>query len=314
MDGKTVIKQSTHRKNAGKGFSLLEVLLMITMLSSIILPVAIMLTQTGQNARGVYLQSTRSILLNSLMDEQTGDRNNFAALYNLATMNTTTTESGQVIPWRSVVDTTNAGASDTFQKTVYYYLYNTVADAANAPRISTKVIHTRNTMRVRFTSANQGYMDSSGQWWDPNNDYAAATVTPGISSASSLFTNYPTNTILNLPSHRDADIYRGGWWRDGAPIVYTAPVSNGLYTVKLYFSDNTLALTRLMDITMEGKLMNPGSPYFAPLYCVNQSNCANVQMFDVVVTDGNLDIMLSANSNAVNNDPYIQAISIKKRT
>lgn len=307
-----VIRQAKLGKTAGKGVSLLEVLLMLTMLSATILPCALMLSQTGQNARDLYLQSTRSILLNSLMDEQSIDRNNY--IYTFATMNTDTTESGQVIPWRSVLDTTNAGASDTFQKTMYYYLYNTPADAVNAPRYSSKVIHARDTMRVRFGGSLNGYMDSSGQWWSPRNLYDGTNKVPGINSPDELSTNYPTQAISNLPSHRDADIYRGGWWRNGAPIVYTAPVPNGLYTVKLYFADNMSSTTRLMDITLEGKLMNPGNPYYAPLYCGNQSFCANVQMFDVMVTDGNLDITISSNSNAANDDPYIQAISIKKRT
>ncbi|WP_303674201.1 malectin domain-containing carbohydrate-binding protein [Vampirovibrio chlorellavorus] len=312
MDVETPLKQAKPLKRAGRGLSLLEVLLMITLLSATILPCALMLTRTGQNARDVYLQSTRSILLNSLQDEQTVDRNNYA--YTSVGMNTDTSESGQVIPWRSVVDVTNAGASDSFQKTVFYYLYNTAADAANAPRYSTKVIQTRNTLRVRFDSLQAGYMDSSGQWWNPWVLYNGAAMVPGINNASSVYTNYPAQAITNLPSHRDADIYRGGWYRNGASITYSAPVSTGLYTVKLYFADNSVASTRLMDIVMEGKLMNPGNPYFAPPYCGSQSFCANVQMFDVMVTDGNLDITISPNSNTVNDDPYIQALSIKKRT
>lgn len=313
MDIETPMKQARPSQRAAKGLSLLEVLLMITMLSATILPCALMLTRTGQNARDVYLQSTRSILLNSLQDEMSVDRNNYA--YTSVGMNTDTTESGQVIPWRSVVDLTNAGASDSFQKTVFYYLYNTATDAANAPRYSTKVIQTRNTLRVRFDTPQAGYMDSSGQWWNPWILYNGAAMVPGINNASSLYTNYPTQPITNLPSHRDADIYRGGWWVNSTgSITYTAPVSTGLYTVKLYFVENNAAVLRLMDIFLEGKLMNPGNPYFAPQYCGNQTFCANVQMFDVVVTDGNLDITIAPNSNTTNDDPYIQALSIKKRT
>lgn len=166
-------------------------------------------------------------------------------------------------------------------------------------------------MRVRFNYANEGYMDSSGQWWNTYHTYNASAALPGVNSTPNTFTNTPAQAISNLPSHRDADIYRGGWYR-ASSINYTAPVTNGLYTVKLYFTEGGYP-ARLMDITLEGKLMNPGNPYNAYYYCGNQNWCGNVQMFDVVVTDGNLDIILSANSNAGDTNPRIVAISIKKR-
>jgi Tfp pilus assembly protein PilV len=301
------------RLTARGGFSLLEVLLIITMLSVTILPFTILMTQTGTNARGVYIQSSRSILLNSLMDEATVDRNYFAPLYTNGTMNTSTSESGQVLPWRRVVDTTNAGASDTFKKTIDFYLYNNSTDAANAPRYKTKLVKTRDTMRVRFDdpTQNNGWMDASGQWWEPTNFYDSANVVPGFPSTNTNYWN--TTSIVNLPSAHDAELYQSGQWRAGSTINYSANVANGIYTVKLYFVENGYP-GRLMDITLENTLMNPGQPFNANLRCGGRNFCGVIQMYDIAVTDGVLNIQLSVNSAATHTDPFINGISIRKRT
>lgn len=99
------ISAATRRSASRGGFSLLEVLLIIGMLSVTILPFTLLMSQTAGNARGAYLQSSRSILLNSMMDEATIDRNFYYPQYSHA-MNSSVSESGQVLPFRRAVDTT----------------------------------------------------------------------------------------------------------------------------------------------------------------------------------------------------------------
>lgn len=295
------------------GFSLLEVLLIISMLSLTILPFTILMSQTASNARGTYIASSRSILLNSIMDEATVDRNYYVPLYSSATVNSTVSESGQVLPYRRLVDTANAGESDLFKKTVYFYLYNNASDAANAPRYKTKLQFKRDIMRVRFDDPvnNYGWVDASGQWWEPTNLYSSPNLVPGFPSTNTNY--YNAHAVVNLPSHNDAELYQNGQYRTSGNINYSADVSNGLYTVKLYFVEVGYT-DRLQDITIEGKLMNPDNPFNANFKCGGYDYCGNIQMFDVMVTDGVLNIQLSPNSAAGDPYPFINAISIKKRT
>ncbi|WP_373531019.1 malectin domain-containing carbohydrate-binding protein [Vampirovibrio sp.] len=291
------------------GFSLIEVLLIVAMLSITILPFTVLMSQTAGNARGAYLQSSRSILMNSIMDEANVDRDYFVQSYSNALVSTVT-ESGQALPYRRVVDT---AASSVFEKVVYFYLYNNAADAANAPRYKTRINFKRDVMRVRFNNpaSRLGWVDASGQWWEPSNNYDAANLVPGLMVVP---TGYGDNTsIVNLPSHPDAEMYQYGVVRTAAAFNYNANVSNGLYTVKLYFVENNQP-GRLMDITIEGKLMNPGNPSNAYLRCGNRYYCGNVQMFDVMVSDGVLNIQVSAASAATHTSSFINAITIIKRT
>lgn len=306
------------RQNRHAGFSLMEVLLIIALLSATILPFAILMSQTADNARGVYLQSSRSILLNSLTDEATVERNTFVQSY-ANTMNSTVTESGQVLPFRRQPD---AGASDTFQKTIYFYLYNNTTDSPDNPRYKTKLVLNRDTLRVRFDAFQNGWTDASGFFWGCYNGYDAANDVPGTLIYPITIATL-SHTIFNLQGHADAVLFENEWYRNGA-LEYTAPVSNGLYTVKLYFSERNYPTGRLMDIYLEGTLMNPGAPYNASQACgpVKQtaaspndgSFCANVQMFDVMVTDGSLNIKIDANTAATHLNRQLNAIFIKKRS
>lgn len=305
----TEVELRQARQKAQGGFSLMEVLLIIALLSAMILPFALLMSQTGDNARGAYLQSSRSILLNSIMDQATIERNTFVASYTTA-MNSETTESGQVIPFRRMVDTQNAGASDTFKKTIYYYLYNSASDAANAPRFKTKQVVSRDVLRVRFDASQAAIVDASGLWWGCYNGYEAPNLVPGNFSAYSGA--YNATPLVNLPSHSDMEIYQSEWF-NATNLDYRIPVSNGLYTVKLYFKE-VGHTTRLLDIYLEGQLMNPGKPYNAYYACMRQHFCANVQMFDVYVNDGVLNVLIALNGAAVHSNRNLSAISIKKRT
>jgi Tfp pilus assembly protein PilV len=295
-----------------KGFSLVEVLLLITLLSATILPFTIMMTQTAKSSKSAYIQSSRSILLNSLLAEASVDRNFYSPTYTQFSMSTTVTESGQVIPTRLVVDTTNSGASDTFQKTVYFYLYNYSTDAANAPRYKTKVVLKRDVMRVRFDASTYGFTDASGQWWEPQNTYDATNLIPGYTATPNK--GFFANSIINLPSHFDAELYQSGIWRTATSLGYSVPASTGMYTVKIYFNEISANSARLIDISLEGKVMNPNTPFSAYQNCGSRYYCGGILMYDVYVSDGTLNVLLNGNTSATNTDPFIAAIMVKKRT
>ena len=315
MDSDMVSKQATQRKNARSGLSLIEVMLMLTLLAATVLPCSLLLSQTGQNTRAAYLQSTRRILLSSLADEATDERPQFTTVYNMGSMQTNISESGQVLPWRAVVDTTNAGASDTFQKTIYFYLYNNSTDAANAPRYTTKLVTTTDTQRYHFADTfNYGHVDSSGFWWQGRTTYDNANKIAGVQGGTPIFQNY-AGTITNLPApNRDVRTFQDGWRNTDGASKFSAPVANGLYTVKLYFTERGASgQGNLMDIKLEDKLMNPGVPYNPYFYCGNQLFCAHILMYDVMVNDNVLDIQFASNANATVISPEIRSISIKKR-
>ena len=230
-------------------------------------------------------------------------------------MSSSVSESGQALPFRRAVDTT---ASDVFEKTVYFYLYNNASDAANAPRYKTKAIFKRDVMRVRFnaTGGRATWVDNSGQEWDHYNVYhetSASDAVPGVSTGSGLLDWSTGTAIVNLPSSGDAELFQNGVYRNSSTWAYNADVAKGLNTVKIYLVENGFA-GRLMDITIENKLMNPGNPYNANVSCGNRNWCGNVQMFDVVVSDGVLNVQLSSNSAATNTDPFINGIVIRNRT
>ena len=168
----------------------------------------------------------------------------------------------------------------------------------------------RSALRVR-SNAN-GWVDSSYQWWEPYNTYNAGNVIPGLNNGTPV-DNADATAIVNLPSHNDAKLYQSATSYSNTTWSYAAPVSNGLYTIKLYLSEPSQS-GRLMDINIEGALMNSGSPYSAYVSCSNRYYCANVQMYDVNVTDGLLNIAIVKNASATTNDPYISAVMIKKRT
>jgi prepilin-type N-terminal cleavage/methylation domain-containing protein len=88
-DGSGWLKPVRFHQTAQGGFSLIEVLMCLTMLALIMLPFTILMTQTGQVTRGAYFQSTRTILLNSLKSELSPSDPSFATTFTDGSMNTT---------------------------------------------------------------------------------------------------------------------------------------------------------------------------------------------------------------------------------
>ncbi len=300
--------------NAQAGFSLVEVLLIISMLSAIIIPFTLIMTQTAQTSRGGYLQSTRSILLNSLKDEINPDEPNFVSRFTDSSMNTSVSESGQTIPYRRVVDTTNSGATTSMKRTTDFYLYNNSTDATSSPRYKTTLIQYAKVLRYRFGDYTNSLIDNCGRNWfgdyylyDATNKIAGMTASYSTASVS--------DDIVNTTGNDDA-LFQN--YRYAPTINFSADVENGAYTVKMYFAETWNAIngttsTRRFNIYLEGVKMNTYGPY-SPYEATGALYTADVKSYDVNVTDGVLNLTLSIDSSSNDPNAFINAIEIKKRT
>src|SRR5687767_11095510 len=113
-----------------KGFSLVEALLAMAFLSLIIIPFILLFNQTTQISKGVYAQSTRSLILSSSPDQMDATRIDYYDAVNDTTINTSISDSGQVLPFMTVEDTTN---SNNFNKTAYFYAYPNNSTVVTSP-------------------------------------------------------------------------------------------------------------------------------------------------------------------------------------
>lgn len=302
-------------KNASpSGFSLIEMLLVITLLSLTILPLTLMTSQNFQLARGTYIQSTRSLAMNRLSTEMLGNRPDFKTSFQQNSLNTTDIiESGEGIAYRRSVDT---ATSDILQKNSYLYFYNNSTDASGAARNRLKVYQLENSFRLRLGSATP-LIDSLNRFWHGDSlAYDAINIVPGYVTARTA-----TNTasdILNTYTPSDDALFQYGRTGTGATnIDYTFPLQSGSYTVKLYFVETDATVTnaapnrRLMDIYLESGLKNATA--YSPYGVTGATYLANIQISDVLVSDGALNISVRKNSNS-DKDAILSGIEIIKRT
>lgn len=314
MRGKAALQNNpdTPRVHRQSGFSLIEVLMIITMLSAIVIPYTLIMTQTSQISRGAYIQSTRSILLGSLKDEINPDEPNFVSRFTDSSMNTGVSESGQSIPYRRVVDSTNSGASTSMKRTTHFYLYNNATDASNAPRYKTTVIQYAKVLRYRFGNTNS-LIDNNGRYWFGDYYlYSAANEIAGMTSSYSSTT--VSDDIINTTGSDD-DLYQN--YRYAPTINFSADVENGTYTVKLYFAETYSGISatnkRRFNIYLEGTKMNTEGPY-SPYESTGGLYRADVKTYDVNITDGVLNVVLQIDSTSNDPNAMLSAIEIKKRT
>lgn len=297
---------------ANQGFSLLEVLMCITMLTLIMLPFTLMTTQSGQMARLHYIQSTRTILLNSLKNELAPGDPNFVANYTDGSMNTSVSDSGQSIPYRVMADTTTAGATTSMKRTAHFYLYNNSTDATNAPRYSSTLVQYPKVIRQRMESS--GLVDTVSQYWWPDSAlYSSGNKIPGKLAAYSTCCT-PVD-MMNV-SGADDTLFQTN--RYANPLNFSADVENGAYTVKLYFAEewwpiDATTTRRLFNIYLEGSKVNTTGPYSASESAGGLYR-AIIQMYDVNVTDGVLNVSLVPDSATNDPNAFLTAIEIRKRS
>lgn len=306
-------KKQPSRRLTRPGISLVEVLMIIALLSSIIIPFVLFTTRSSQNSKGLSIQSTRGILMKRLMDEMDPARPDFFTQFSSTSMQTTVSESGQTIPYIRVANTTG---SDAFTRVVNFYLYNTTSDAVSSPLL--KTTQTLDTDEIRIactqTSSNSPLVDSSGRTWIDDLAYAAGTVQPGYVSAGS--TTSSASDILNTSGNDDALFQSQRVGTSAANIDYNIPVNSGSYTVKLYFAELVSTITgsspnrRRMDIYLEGSAVKTS---YSPYEVTGGTYYANIQSFDVTVTDGVLNISIRKSATS-DNDARIAGIVVTKRT
>lgn len=301
------------RAHARKGISLIEILLSMLLLGVVVLPLTLLLSQISQNSKGTYIQSTRSLVLSSLMDEMSPVRPTYYTLFNDAALNTSISESGQTLSYMRKVDTSNSNA---LARTTYFYLYSQTTDAATSAYYKSTLMHTTDTLRIRCGNS-AGLIDSANQAWEGDgNAYSAANKQAGYVTGSSGSTGSNIVDIVNV-SGNDDGIFQ--YYREGTgstQVNYNFDVANGAYTVALYFAEVSAAVTssapnrRLMDIYIEGFLRN--SSAYSPYETTGGAYRGNIQTFDVTITDGVLNLSIRRNASS-NYDARISGIVIQKR-
>lgn len=296
-----------------KGVSLVEVLLILSLISVTVLPFMLLISQNSQLSRGVYIQSTRSLFQSNAGDMMDPLRPDFYTQFNDSVMNTGLSESGQTIPYMTQMDTTN---SDTFKKTAYLYTYNNSSDAVSSPRTIHKLFQSTDTFRLRCGTSN-ALFDSAGQLWlGDGNAYDSSKKQPGYVTGSSGSTGSNLVDIVNTGS-KDDPLFQ--YYREGTSstnVNYKFDVPNGNYVVSLYFSELNSSVNgsapnrRLMDIYIEGSLQNATA--YSPYETTGGSYRGNVKQFEVTVGDSALDISIRRNASS-NYDARISGIVLQKR-
>lgn len=286
-------------------------MLILAFLSTSILPYMLMLGQASSSSRGIYTQSTRSLLLNNALNELEPERPTFYTNYHNSSMNTSYTESGSTIPFRETVSTSTA---DCMKRTTYFYIYKTSTDATNAARILTAIPLSSEQMFINAGNSSS-VMDQAGRtWYGDGNLYDSTKRQPGYDSAGTSGTteSYPAYDIVNTSN--DSVYYDDKKGTGGANLDWSFDVTNGYYVVKLYFAELDTSVTssnrRLNDIYIEGKQMNVLS--LGTYERLGGNKRAYVASYDVYVSDSLLNVSIRKNSSSAL-DAHLSGISIKRR-
>lgn len=296
-----------------QGFSLVEVLLIMVLLTMTILPFTLLISQNSQLVRGIYLQSTKSLFQANAGYQMDPLRPDYYTQFHDSTMTTTLTDSGGTIPYMVYVDTAN---SDVFKKTAYLYTYNNSTDAVSAPRTIHKIFQDTDIFRLRCGSSS-ALLDSSNQLWTGDGyAYDNSKKQPGYVTGTSGAAGSSIVDILNTSGVDDGlfQYYREG--TGSTNVDYKFDVPNGDYLVTLYFSELNASVNgsapnrRLMDIYIEGTLQN--SSAYSPYETTGGTYKGNIQPFEVTVSDNVLHISIRRNASS-NYDARISGITIQKR-
>lgn len=295
------------------GFTLLEVLLCLTMLALIMLPFTTTMVSVASSARGAYLQSTRTIMLNSLRNETTPTDPNYVSNFTDSSMNTSISDTGQTMPFRRSVDATTTNATNSLKRTTLFYLYTNSTDTSSAPRYKTTVINYPKSIRIHFAGSG-GIIDTLNRYWYMDSSlYNSTNKIPGQVSSYAT-TNYGLNNILNT-SGNDDYLYQAE--RTTGTDNFSADVENGAYTVKILNAETYGGITsshrRLYNFTLEGIQMNKDGPY-STYDTTGATNEAMIMMYDVNVSDGTLNFTCSVDSASNDSNCNLHGIEIIKRT
>ncbi len=306
-----------NRASGSRGFSLIEAVLSIGLLSITILPLVLLQSQKAILSRTNYVESSRMLHMSYYTDEMDPDRPSYSSLFVDSSMNAGLSESGQVIPYVRKPDTAN---SDAFNRIIHFYQYQNATDSLTSPR--SKVAFTHNAQEVRIRCGNTAdFMDSAGlYWYGDAYTYDSTLKRPGYVTGSHSGVLGASPGIADIINTQDDALFQSYREASGAGnnIDYSFNVRNGAYTVKLYFAEVSAAVTgsapnrRLIDIYIEGALQN--SSGFSPFETTGGANRATYLIYDVTVSDNVLNISIRPNAGTgAGYFPRVSAIAVEKR-
>ena len=194
-----VLKQ---RFQGASGVSLIEVMLIMLLMASTVMPYMVMVNQLRQTAKSGFVQSSRSLLVNSRLAETSPQIPTFQTTFNDGS-NQTVQESGDNIPTLRKADATN---SNIFQRQSYLYLYNTAGSSVLA-----KTLSFQNTDVYRLAvNKTQNTVDNADNYWAT--DFGTTLYNSGNRIPAPLAGMSPTgstsglisSTCLGWPANRSA--------------------------------------------------------------------------------------------------------------
>jgi hypothetical protein len=201
------------------------------------------------------------------------------------------------------------------KRTSLFYIYTNSTDASSAARYRSTVIAYPKVFRMRFGNT-PSVIDSLNRYWFSdtagNRVYDGTNKVPGWSTTH-WTSNFSGSNILNTAGNDDALFQTE---TGGTSLNYAMDVENGNYTVKLYFCETNVADTgtkRSMNISIEGVQVNTDGPY-SPYQSTGGVNFGEVKMYDTAVSDGVLNITISADLSATDGNVNPHAIEVIKKT
>jgi prepilin-type N-terminal cleavage/methylation domain-containing protein len=300
--------------NAKPGFSLIEVLMVISMLSIIIIPFTMLMTQTTQNSQGAYTQANRSTLANTMASQiEPGRQPLYTLLHNASQRsiykepNSTFTGTRATIPFISQQDSTNSNA---LTKKLHLYEYKEGA-ADSSPRHSTLLYDSSDEIRIDL--GNYGTLTDSSlrQWGQAGYMYNSAWKSYGASAPHGGPYPYTSTNPGNLYTSQDRRLYNLQDVDWPTPIIYDVDLPNGPYTVQLLFNEYCSTCQRQMDITIEGQKMH--SVPYDPVAITGATARAHILAFDTYVWDNTLNVNISVNASKPNEWVWCSGIAIVRR-
>jgi prepilin-type N-terminal cleavage/methylation domain-containing protein len=310
------------------GFTLVEVMLVIAVLSLTAVPFALTLTQSGITAKKLNVVSSRGLVNSSRFAEAASlQQATFSSNYTDGS-NRSITESGYAIPTLSKVPPAGDGVNptDIFNRMTYLYLYD--QDGSTLLRRGL-AFQGGNTYRLSANHSSN-IVDNAGNFWatdSGSNLYNVANVQPGPLAAYS--TDSQAGSITNVSGYDGAIFQTRAYTSAGSPVNYAFPVPNGAYTVKLFSAEisstaNNTNHRRLGDITLGGTVSGSTitggnivntTPY-SPYESTQGTFLGNVLMYDTYVSNGVLTISINDTTRAPSqffDGNMISAIEIRKR-
>lgn len=278
--------------------------MIIVLFTVTLAPLLISYSQTTQLTKNTYVHATRADLVQSLAAQMDLNRADYA-LFNDSTMQTSVSESGEVIPYYRAIDFTN---STVFDKILHLYIYRDAGDALSNPLSRSTVRQSVDAFRINCGGDN--YVDQRGRFWIADTaEYNGTTVLHGFVSGFTGSTATRAGNVLNTTMDPLYESYR----QSATSIRYNFKVTNGQYRVNLYFAEMsptvTLSNHAIINILLEGQQRN-GSGYSVFTETGDSTLRANIQSYQTDVADNLLNLEIERDASSPGSNGYINGIEI----